>query len=596
MEPAQISRHEAIFSLLCDAAGAKSDAHKTILKDLIAPAGPLHAQWFKLEYMASESPLRVLTPEEIEFASKFKREEASSPEVHEEMARIVITVPSPNEYYNAVHDLDAYTQLVEEISSHFRLHLSRTTAALEQLPPSQEASTPMKEKINALRLRKELLEEEVHDLKGKATDQLERVENLVRIEALIMENESEFYSKYYDFAKVHRLVKVNTTSYDHILSKLQALGWELNYGDSDRANMVYYARNGASQIILNIAHQCHTQLNVVFQEAAASYAVNAPNVAEYGRVVDQERQAIASEIQSLWDEVVPVAHMAVEKQYLKPILDSVDMANETREVRNAAISAYASAVLRYMNKRLMALAERIQTLVYHHQALFNAFQYVQARVHKTDPKNRPRTKSHAVKIVSPDGVGNSTIVDLIRHYMHVYGSIPIEVDYDPLESPIKTLSKIDEYVQNRAEKGLQIAQDMHKFFEIAVKAGLVDTELGGQIVLDCMLTDSATGLYDESVFTDHQLEESVAATRQQVQHIRSLFNELHLNEASTAPDFALDAYRKVAECLAAKSGHGCFKPGSASAITCPKCVRCIHFQNMIRRWGESPHHQSLQIL
>ncbi|KAI1491020.1 hypothetical protein F5X96DRAFT_678672 [Biscogniauxia mediterranea] len=410
-----------------------------------------------------------------------------------------------------------------------------------------------------------------------------------------METEPEFYANYYSFDKVHRLFKVNATSYDHILSKLQALGWELNYDDSVRDAILYNARRGASQIILNLAHNCHTQLNIVFQEAAATYAINAPNVAEYGRVVNQEREAIASEIQSLWDEVVPVAHMAVERQYLKPILDSVEMANETREVRNAAICAYASAVLRYMNKRLMVLAERIQTLVYHHQALFNAFYYVEARAHGEDPKAYPKTQSHTVKIATSDGEDNANLVDLVRHYMHVYGSIPIEVDYDPLESPIKTLSKIDEYVQSRAEKGLQIAQDMHKFFETAVKAGLVDTELGGQIILDCMLMDSATGLYDDSIFTDQQLEESVAATRAQVHLIRKIFNDLQLTEAETAPDFALDAYRKIAECLAVKNGHGCFKPDSRAAVTCPKCIRCLHFQNFIRRWGESSH-QPLHIM
>ncbi|KAI0602928.1 hypothetical protein F4775DRAFT_4369 [Biscogniauxia sp. FL1348] len=404
-----------------------------------------------------------------------------------------------------------------------------------------------------------------------------------------MESDAGFYADYYDFEKVHRLFKVNTTSYDHILTKLQALGWELHYDDSVRDAILYNARRGASQIILNLAHNCHTQLNIVFQEAATSYAVNAPNVPEYGRVVNQEREAIASEIQSLWDEVVPVAHMAVERQYLKPILDSVEMASETREVRNAAICTYASAVLRYMNKRLMVLAERIQTLVYHHQALFNAFHYLEARAHGQDPRACPRTRSHTVQIVTPGRAEKANLVDLVRHYMHVYGSIPIEVDYDSLESPIKTLSKIDEYVQSRAEKGLQIAQDMHKFFETAVKAGLVDTELGGQIILDCMIMDSATGLYDNSIFTDQQLEESVAATRAQVQLIRKIFNDLQLTEAEAAPDFALDAYKKVAECLAAKNGHGCFKPDSRAPVTCSKCIRCLNFQNFIRRWGEHSH-------
>ena len=63
-----------------------------------------------------------------------------------------------------------------------------------------------------------------------------------------MEDQAEFYADHYDFEKVHRLFKVNATSYDHILSKLQALGWELNYDDNIRDAILYDARRGASQL------------------------------------------------------------------------------------------------------------------------------------------------------------------------------------------------------------------------------------------------------------------------------------------------------------------------------------------------------------
>ncbi|KAI1497731.1 hypothetical protein F5X99DRAFT_355715 [Biscogniauxia marginata] len=482
-------------------------------------------------------------------------------------------------------ELNTYTHLVEEISGKFRQHISRCIMSLKELPTPLDDASSVREKIMALRLRKELLQDEVRILKDKASNHI-RIERVIRTEASIMEHEPGFYYDHYDFDKVHRLFKVNTTSYDHVLSKLQALGGELNYDDSTRDAMLFNARRGASQVILNLAHNCHTQLNIVFQEAALTYAVNAPNIPEYGRVIHQERDAIASEIQSLWDEVVPVAHMAVERQYLKPILDSVNMANESREVRNATICAYASAVLRFMNERLTVLAERIQTLVYHHQALFNAFHYLEARARDDDPKYCPRIQSHTVKLVTPVGEHNANLVELVRHYMHVYGSIPVDVDYDPLESPIKTISKIDEYVQSRAEKGLEIAQDMHKFFETAVKAGLVDTELGGHIILDCVLADSATGFNDSGVFADQQLEESVAATKEQIRLVRRIFHGLQLTGAETAPDFVADAYKKTAECLAAKNGNGCFKPGFKSTVTCPKCIRCLHFENLLRRWGD----------
>lgn len=60
----------------------------------------------------------------------------------------------------------------------------------------------------------------------------------------------------------------------------------------------------------------------------------------YSKAVDAERRAISEEIQSLWEEVVPVAHMAVEKEFLKPFLKEVEYAAKDAKFRNATITAY----------------------------------------------------------------------------------------------------------------------------------------------------------------------------------------------------------------------------------------------------------------
>jgi len=53
--------------------------------------------------------------------------------------------------------------------------------------------------------------------------------------------------------------------------------------------------------------------------------------------------AILEEIQSLWEEVVPVAHMAAEKQLLGPILRRFDLSEERRSLQQDVICDYVSS-------------------------------------------------------------------------------------------------------------------------------------------------------------------------------------------------------------------------------------------------------------
>lgn len=69
----------------------------------------------------------------------------------------------------------------------------------------------------------------------------------------------------------------------------------------------------------------------------ASVDIEAPT---HAKAIQEERQAIADEIESLWQEVVPVAHMAVENQFLKPFLRTTMVNKRQVKLRNATISAY----------------------------------------------------------------------------------------------------------------------------------------------------------------------------------------------------------------------------------------------------------------
>lgn len=84
-------------------------------------------------------------------------------------------------------------------------------------------------------------------------------------------------------------------------------------------------------------------LNTAFREAAQTYNSSAPVVHEYNQAIEAEMLAILEEIQSLWEEVVPVAHMAAEKQLLGPILKRFNLNEERRSLQQDVICDYVSS-------------------------------------------------------------------------------------------------------------------------------------------------------------------------------------------------------------------------------------------------------------
>jgi hypothetical protein len=65
-------------------------------------------------------------------------------------------------------------------------------------------------------------------------------------------------------------------------------------------------------------------LNYTFQEACDAWSQQQRETAGYDNDIETELLAVKAEIESLWDEVVPVAHMAVEKQLMEPILKRIN--------------------------------------------------------------------------------------------------------------------------------------------------------------------------------------------------------------------------------------------------------------------------------
>lgn len=230
-----------------------------------------------------------------------------------------------------------------------------------------------------------------------------------------------------------------------------------------------------------------------------------------------------------------------------------------------------------MNDRLSAVTERTQNLVYHHQALQSVAQIRHSKEASSPVDIVPGRDSHTLAQKTQAQRKYATASENLQAFMKLYGAIPIHVD-NPFPKP--TPSILEEYVQNRAHKGDTLLQDLHKSFEAAAKSGLTDKELGGELLLDSLLADSAASpLHVGSVYKDTQLEGSIALLGSQAKQIQEMFKELKLDGPAAASDYVAHAYRQTADRQAAKVGKKPFRSGDNSNIRCDK------FEDFVRRWA-----------
>ncbi|KAH8673412.1 hypothetical protein BX600DRAFT_204882 [Xylariales sp. PMI_506] len=380
---------------------------------------------------------------------------------------------------------------------------------------------------------------------------------------------------------------VGPAPYDDLLRKLQALGWEIQCNHASDEAILKAARHYASEEVFLLVQACRVSLNVAFNEACRSYAKNAPKVGEYPRAVEAELLAIVEEIQSLWDEVVPVAHMAVEKQLMEPILRRIDLKKESRSAQNALICHYIGGCLQFLNERLTILANRISTAVYHHQSLLIAWEHSKMSQEKPKPGAPPKVVVQEPKATAKAEGQGQTALDLIKRHMQASG-LSAKV-FDPLAPPSKSITKLNEFVQKRAEKGDETFQTVHQLYEAAAKSGIGENELGTRMVLDCITADSLVSYGRRgAVLQDAQTEESIVALQKESEEVDALLAKLQLPGTGQMAKVLRPMFKKALKFLDNENGAGCYHTGATAIVSCRRCQEALKQIEITQRWSELP--------
>ncbi|KAI1433378.1 hypothetical protein GGR50DRAFT_688307 [Xylaria sp. CBS 124048] len=486
---------------------------------------------------------------------------------------------------DALTALNEYNKLIEDKLAKFSIQTARSLAVLEESATSEQTLNALGERTVDVKQQKLHHAQQIdmlrRSLKSYDEGQLQKLEE----HHALYSSDAPFLNLHgTSFDRGHQsgsepLGTGIWSEHDSALEHIQRWRRMVDIKSPGGQQTLDGAQEHVNQLVMSITHQCQVQLATIFHENQAGDIGNSA----HHKAVRDEAAGIIKEIDWLWEEVIPVAHMTVSAQFLKPVEKRFQNWETSKNFREATVTRYAYGVLRFMNDRLSAVAERTQMLVHHHQTFHNAAWVRQSKEASSSENMAPRETSRAPAQGNQLERQSRTASERLNAFMQIYGAAPVNSD-QPFANP--TPSLLDEHVKSRAEKGDTLLKDLHKSFEAATKAGLTEREISGDLLLESLLTDSsASPAQPGSIYKDAQLENSIEMLLGQTTQIQEMFKSLKLDGPAQAPDYVEHAYRQTSDRLAGKGDERGPKGVENPSPSCSDKIRGPKFDEFVRKWG-----------
>ncbi|OTA02449.1 hypothetical protein A9Z42_0028290 [Trichoderma parareesei] len=292
---------------------------------------------------------------------------------------------------------------------------------------------------------------------------------------------------------------------DKLLANLQKLGWELEQPDPDETSKLDKLREICSRLVKITAQTIRAKLDTTYMETL----VEAERSGRVKPSTDDEVKALEAEVESLHSEILSIAQLSVEHQYLEPALTTVSAEGGQNAMRTTNALAYIDQCLDYLLGRLDRIQGRIETHLSHQAAAASLITTAKAEVAVDIPPPAKHTPSVAPVSVFPSSpsksgtprkrsntvgsqhrrrssdIANEPPLDTLMYALSVPSSVSEETDG---RAQVVALSKI---LNDRWNKYNEIARGAQETFETGALAQLNDTRLAIQLVRDSVLAESS---------------------------------------------------------------------------------------------------------
>ncbi|KAG4028056.1 hypothetical protein MFRU_024g00270 [Monilinia fructicola] len=150
---------------------------------------------------------------------------------------------------------------------------------------------------------------------------------------------------------------------DKLLSSLQKLAGELDPGSSEDNDTVARIRDLCARYIKHTVDGVRTKLDRIYLEA-----LNGSVGAEAQGTNSQEVAELQEELESLYSELLPVAQMSAEQQYLEPALREIAAKGDSGQDRAYQALKYMQECLKFLVHRAEIYAEHMEEYQCHQMA------------------------------------------------------------------------------------------------------------------------------------------------------------------------------------------------------------------------------------
>ncbi|OBS17732.1 hypothetical protein FPOA_09464 [Fusarium poae] len=420
-------------------------------------------------------------------------------------------------------------------------------AAIEELNRSTETITKQTETLrqqqDALARLVKKRDEAEHERRDLEEERLDKTKHALK--KLVFEVDGEAQSLEYRVADLEQIAKTSRSnvkrtvdsvlqSDDKLLLSLQKLGWELDQQDPEEEKTIERLRETCMRLIKTTVETLRTRLDRIYLEAILA----AERSGDVKSATQDDVKALEEELESLYSEILPVAQMSTEQQYLEPALKSTDAQSGQSLRRSAVAVTYVNECLDHLVDKITLLTERVEILKSHNAAASSIIATAKAESSASlspEKKKSLRAAMPASPIRNPSPirmrastVGNrrdatsknrrrsSGILDepAIEALMRDLALSLPDTENASIQDQVSALSKA---FKDRSEKTTDVMRGAQESFETSVTSRLDDARLAIQLLRDSMLAESPFGPVK---MLDPEFEESVVALERDVEGLK----------------------------------------------------------------------------
>ncbi|KAK2733844.1 hypothetical protein CKAH01_08258 [Colletotrichum kahawae] len=323
---------------------------------------------------------------------------------------------------------------------------------------------------------------------------------------------------------------------DMLLLSLRKLGLELETEDPEDRENVEKLREICMRLIKYTVETMRTKLDRLYLETLSSVhrGETTPNPSD-------DVKSLQDELESLYSEILPVAQMSVEQQYLEPALKSLSNKNGQSLGRSAAAVVYIDECLDYLLDHIERLSARIETFQSHQTATNNLVST--ARSELSVPAATPKKKTPTQELASPVRRRNTGPSSPIRQRSNTGNRrFPAGLDEPPMEALLRSLAiafpedadgptqiaLLSGTLAERQAKARDVARNAQESLESTAAVQLADAKLAVQLLRDSLLAESPFG---DVRLVDEGIEASIAVLGQEVEKVKERVERVDAGKA-----------------------------------------------------------------